>query len=106
MKQPKFGKTYKFVRKRGAAFEHTDFTRFYDGSAYFVADGYTAIFECSPDAWQQALAELERLGFVELSEARVSGFVPADWQPPPETSTLHTCDAIIPTSHEPPNAEQ
>jgi DNA-binding transcriptional regulator YhcF (GntR family) len=51
----------------------------------------------TPDAWQRALAELERLGFVELSEARQSGFVPADWQPTPENSTLHACSgpAII-----------
>jgi hypothetical protein len=103
MKKPKVGKTYTFVRKRGDAFEHTDFTRHEDGSAGFVADGYIAVFECRPDAWQQALAELECLGFIELGEARASGYVPIDWQPTAETSTLQTGDAIIPTSQEPPN---
>ena len=91
MNKPKIGKTYTFVRKHGDAFEHTDFTRHEDGSAGFVADGHAAIFECHPDAWQRALAELERLGFVELAEARESGFVPAEWQPTPENSTLHAC---------------
>jgi len=87
MKTPKIGHTYKFIRKRGAGFEHTDFTSYEDGVAGFVADGHAAIFERQPDNCQAALSELERLGFVELNEARESGFVPVDWQPTPETST-------------------
>jgi hypothetical protein len=91
MKDPKVGKTYTFVRKRGHAFEHTDFTRYEDGSGGFLADGHYSIFECHPDAWRRALAALRQRGFVELAEARESGFVPAEWQPTPENSTLHAC---------------
>lgn len=104
MKKPKIGKTYTFVRKRGNAFEHTDFTRHEDGSAGFVADGRAAIFECRPDAWQRALSQLAELRFVELSEARESGLVSADWQPIPETSTIHACGVAAPVPYEPPNA--
>ncbi|MEZ0274450.1 MAG: hypothetical protein ACAH88_06055 [Roseimicrobium sp.] len=82
---------YTFVRKRGDAFEHTDFTRHEDGSSGFLADGHYTIFECHSDAWKQALCELEKRGFVELSEARAAGLVPADWLPTKENSTHQAC---------------
>jgi hypothetical protein len=91
MNKPKIGKTYTFVRRREDTFEHTDFMRHEDGSSGFLVDGHYSIFECHLDAWQHALAALAELGFVELSEARKSGLVPADWHPTRETSTLHAC---------------
>ena len=100
MTKTKIGETYTFGRKRGDTFEHTDFTRHEDGSAGFVADGQFAIFECHPDAWQHALAELERLGFVELKEARETGVVPGDWQPTRDTSTMNACSVVQPTPDE------
>lgn len=106
MKNPKIGKAYTFIRKRGEAFEHTDFTRHGDGSSGFLADGHYSIFECHPDAWQHALKELEERGFVELSEARELGLIPPDWQPTPETSTLHACRgpvAVVPIPDETTN---
>ena len=91
MKEPIIGKTYIFVRMRGGAFEHTEFTRYEDGSGGFLADGVCSVFECHPNAWRQALAELAARGFIELAEARESSVVPADWQPTPENSTLNEC---------------
>jgi hypothetical protein len=91
MKSPQVGKLCFFVRKRGDSFEHTEFTRHEDGSAGFLADGHYTIFEHHSDAWKQALCELERRGFVELSKARDAGLVPADWMPTEENSTLHGC---------------
>jgi hypothetical protein len=91
MKEPKIGKTYTFVRRRGDVFEHTNFTRHEDGSCGFLADGHYSMFECHSDAWRQALAAMADRGFVEFCEARESGFVPADWRPTPENSTPHAC---------------
>lgn len=103
MKEPKVGKTYTFVRKRGAGFEHTEFTRHEDGSAGFIADGHYSIFECHPDAWQSALAKLAERGFMELGQARQSGIVPSEWEPTPETSTLALCGHVAPIPVSPPN---
>jgi hypothetical protein len=91
MKEPKIGKIYTFVRRRGEVFEHTNFTRDEDGGGGFLADGHYSIFEGHADAWRQALAAMAERGFLELCEARESGFVPAEWRPTPETSTLHAC---------------
>ena len=103
MKQPKVGKTYTFVRKRGEGFEHSQFTRHEDGSAGFLADGHYSIFESHPDAYQRALAALAERGFVELGEARQSGIVPPEWEPTPETSTLANCGHVTPIPIPPPN---
>ena len=81
MTKPKIGKRYIFVRITDGRIDHTDFTRHDDGSAGFVADGSYHIHECRPDAWQNALSELSRLGFVELREAQAQGIIPADWEP-------------------------
>jgi hypothetical protein len=91
---PEIAKTYIFVRKRKDGFEHTEYTRHEDGSAGFLADGMYRIFECHPDAWRSALAALAEEGFVELGGAQISGLVPPEWRPTPETSTIATAEPL------------
>lgn len=86
VKKPKVGKNYIFVPKHGLTFEHTDYVRYEDGSSGFVVDGCVTTAH-GPNGWQGVLIALAELGFVELNEARLSGFVPPGWEPTPETST-------------------
>jgi hypothetical protein len=79
MDNPKVGKCYIFVRSMDSSFEHTEFTRHADGSAGFVADGYTHVYEGSSDAWRDALEALLALGFEEIEEAKARGVVPSNW---------------------------
>jgi hypothetical protein len=91
MDKPRIGKTYIFVRLKNGRLEHTEFCRHADGSAGFVADRNYHVHENHPDAWRGALAELARLGFIEMQEAKASGIVPTDWEPSEESSTLSAC---------------
>jgi hypothetical protein len=59
------------------------------------------VFENHPDVWRDALAKLEKLGFVELHEARNIGLVPLGWEPTTETSCFEQCRE--PTRIEPAN---
>ena len=94
MNTPKVGKIYIFVRKHGDGFEHTEFVRDVD-SAGFAADGSYHVHENHPGAWRDALAALVGLGFLELSEAKASGLVPASWEPSRETFVLRHGQAAI-----------
>ncbi len=63
MRKPKREKEYVFVRTREGETETALFTRHEDGSGSFVLQGQVYGFDCSPHAWEIALAELGRLGF-------------------------------------------
>jgi hypothetical protein len=89
------GHKYVFVRNRDGRLEHTQFTRYADGSAGFLADRSFHIFENQVEAWRKALVCLEDLGFVELEEARSRGLVPPEWQPTPESSCATACQSLV-----------
>lgn len=81
MDKPEIGKTYVFVRRTEDGIEHTEFSRYADGSAGFLADQMYHLYEHHPDSWKDALADLEQLGFVEVLEAKSRGIIPQDWEP-------------------------
>ena len=82
--KPKIGKLYYFVRKKNEKITFTEFTRHADGSGGFVADGFYSMHENHPDAWEDAILELEQMGFIEMKEAMSQGIIPDSWQPVPE----------------------
>jgi hypothetical protein len=81
MTKPKAEKPYLLVRSSEGCIEHTTYTRYSDGSADFVTDGFVHCYELRPDAWKKALVDLQAMGFVELHEAESSGLVPLGWTP-------------------------
>lgn len=81
MKKPKESKPYCFVRATPSGYEHTEFTRFADGSASFAAEGMHWGYDNDSNAWVQALEALQAMGFTELGEARSTGLVPMEWEP-------------------------
>ena len=95
MDNPEIGKTYVFVRRIDGHIEHTEFSRHADGSAGFLADQMYHVYENDPDSWKDALAHLERLGFVEAREAKTRGIVPQAWEPTAESSAIMACRGPI-----------
>ena len=81
MKDPKVEKSYMFVRLNDSAIEHARYIRSADGSAVVLYSEFAQVHERHPDAWRNALAELDVGGFVELRDAKDSGLIPQDWQP-------------------------
>ncbi|QDU00381.1 hypothetical protein V6x_00540 [Gimesia chilikensis] len=86
---PEVDHPYIFVRRNNEVLEETIFTMHSDGSCGFEVESRETgegtfmahIYEFNPDAWKNALKDLEKLGFIELGQAVSQKVLPADWKP-------------------------
>ncbi len=74
-----------FVRKApDGVISHVILTRLPSGAsiARLPDDKVDIAFENLPPGWKRLQSKLERLGFVEIVEAKLLGIVSVDWEPP------------------------
>jgi hypothetical protein len=84
---PEIDVEYVFIRVEAGKILHGLFARYEDGSLYIIPSleepGEMMVCrESDPDEWPTVLAELQNLGYVELSEAKRFGMVPPGWNVP------------------------
>jgi len=110
--EPEVNRDYPLVRAVGSDLALALFRRYADGSAgcnanevycraagmdpMFFASGAVIGADGSETAWKGLWDKLRAFGFVEWSEARRAGLVPADWEPPPRyRATPPRRDAVL-----------
>ena len=123
--EPVSGRDYPLVRVTDGGIACALYRRFGDGSVLYCANevyakaigmgeefhasGFVGKADGSASAWKPVWDELMDFGFVELSEARRTGIVPPDWEPPERFLALPpktTAILVISGLSQPPSVKE